>query len=144
MAWSEGTLTYGYEARIDLTEIIEKVVENLTGENIDWCLEDTEIVIRQSVKTGYKAWYCRATMESPEEHEVELDKNVEEDDIDSIVYDALKQVVPEMIHTSLEIDDESDWDFPEPYDPYYDDNDAYDRWRDAYYDREYAERGSEE
>lgn len=130
MSWSEGTLTYGYEARIDLTEIIEKIAENLLGDNIDWCLEDTEIVIRQSVKTGYKAWYCRATMESPEEHEVELDKNVEEEDIDAVVYDTLKQVVPEMIHTNVEIDDEGDWDFPEPYDPRYDDNDAYDRWRD--------------
>ena len=47
-----------------------------------------------------------------------------------------------MRFTTRTINGWSDRDFPEPYDPY-DDNDAYDRWRDAYYDREYAERGEE-
>ena len=142
MAWTSGTLTYGYTAKIDLTDIVEQIIAELPGENNEWYLDGEDIVIRQDVNTGYKAWNCRATLECPEEHEVELDTMVFDNDVYDAAFTAFKKV--KKIFTRLYIDDECDWDFPEPYDPYYDDNDAYDRWRDAYYDREYAERGSEE
>lgn len=128
MSWSKGTLTYGYEVRIDLTDIVDSIIEKLIGENIDWDYDDMEIVIRQSVKTGYRAWNCRATMESPAEHEVELDTDVEEFDMDIVVHDVLRNLELNKIHTKLEVDDEECWDSDDCDEP--DPDRLYDEWKD--------------
>ena len=136
---SSGTLRYGYKAKVDLETVVDAIASKLYGDLYDWELDGNELIMEMSHETHYSAWYCRATLESPEENEVECDEMIDESDVAYAVKEALHAI--EDIKTDLEVDDMSDWDFPEPYDPRYDDNDAYDRWRDAKMDEDYARYG---
>ena len=135
---SSGKLRYGYKVKVDLESIVNAIASKLYGDLYDWELDGSELIMEMSHETHYSAWYCRATLESPEENEVECDEMIDESDVAYAVEEALHSMKREEIKTDLDVDDESDWDFGEPYDPRYDDNDAYDRWRDAKYDEDYA------
>lgn len=145
MGRTKGTVTLHYRIKVDLLELARIIAREFSGELVDNDIEveDFELIIPMSHETKYEAWYCRATMESPEENEVDLEEPIFVDDANFDVVNALHKITNDDVIAKIDLDDESDWDFPEPYDPRYDDNDAYDRWRDAYYDREYAERGEE-
>lgn len=144
MGRTRGTVTLHYRIKVDLLNLARIIAREFSGELIDNDIEadDFELIIPMSHETKYEAWHCDATLESPEENEVELDEPIFVDDANFDVVNALHKITNDDVIAKIDLDDESDWDFPEPYDPY-DDNDAYDRWRDAYYDREYAERGEE-
>lgn len=143
MGTTKGTVTLHYRIKVDLLELARIIAREFSGELVDNDIEveDFELIIPMSHKTKYEAWYCRATLESPEENEVDLEEPIFVDDANFDVVNALHKITNDDVIAKIDLDDESDWDFPEPYDPYWDDNDAYDRYRDAYYDREYAERG---
>lgn len=111
MSWSSGTLTYGYTAKINIIDCVEKIIANLPGENNEWYLDGEDIVIRQNVHTGYKAWNCKATMEEPAEHEVELETDIYEDDINYAVSEAFASA--KCFPIKLNVDNECDWDFAE-------------------------------
>lgn len=145
MGTSKGTVTLHYRIKVDLLNLARIIAREFSGELIDNDIEveDFELIIPMSHETKYEAWHCNATLESPEENEVELDEPIYVDDANNDLIHALNNISKDEVIGKIDLDDESDWDFPEPYDPRYDDNDAYDRWRDAWYDREYAERGEE-
>ena len=142
MSWSSSSVTYGYTVTLSMEDIVNAIISKLVGDNDEWEFDGDNLIIYQKDRTCCRVWHCNATLEDPEEYEVELGKSIDDVDVTGEILDALHRLKREDINVWTEIDEEEKWEFPE-YDPY-DDNDAYDRWRDAYYDREYAERGSEE
>ena len=139
---SKGTVRISYRIKIDLNNLSEAIAKYFYGEiDGDIEVEDDELIIPMSHETKYEAWHCKATLESPEENEVEFDEPIDVDGANADIIYALNKLTSDYPIGEIDLD-EDDYHFPEPYDPY-DDNDAYDRWRDAQYDRDYAERNEE-
>lgn len=126
-SYSSVTAKYDYKVTIDLENLIDNIVSKFPGD-FDWELDGTEIVITGSAECRAKTWYCRATLESPEEYEIDLVNSIAELDIGKIVDEAMHNT--DKMRVDCEIPDESiEVEEDEP-----DENDAYDRWRDSYYE----------
>ena len=127
MGWSSGTVIYGYTTKIDITDIVERIITELPGDNSDWYLDGENIVIKQSVETPYRAWNCKSTYESPAEHDIELDTTVSIDNIKDVVVGAFKET--RNIFITLDVDDECDWLTMESNEP--DPDRYYDKWKEV-------------
>ena len=136
MSWSSSNVTYGYTVTLSMENIVNAIIEKLVGDNDEWEIDGDNLVIYQKDKTCCRVWYCKATREDPEEYEVELGKSIDDVDVEGVILEALHGLKREDISVCTEIDEEDEWEYPD-YDPY-DDNDAYDKARDAYYDEMYA------
>lgn len=126
MGWSRGTARYSYKVKIDLEDIVDKIIKQLPGDG-DWELDGTEIVLDCEAECNDKTWYCRATLESPEEYEIELLDSVDDVDVDQIVLDVFRNI--EKIPIECEIDQESIEDVTPEYEP--DPDLEYEKWRDG-------------
>ena len=129
MGWSRGTARYSYRVKIDLMDIVDKIIKQLPGDG-DWELDGTEIVIDCEAECNDKTWYCKATLEEPEEYEIELLDSVNDVNVDQIVLDVFRNI--EKIPIDCEIDQESIEDVTPDYEP--DPDLEYERRRDGYYD----------
>ena len=125
--WSKGRVKYSYEVKIDIMDLVNAIADKLPGDN-DWELEDTEIVITGTANCMASSWYCRATLESPEEYDIELLDSINDLDINKIVTETLKG--ENDIKINCEIDEDSiEGDDYEP-----DPDEAYEKWRDSQWD----------
>ena len=129
MAWSNSSVKYGYTVTLNMESIVNAIIEKLVGDNDEWEFDGDYLNIYQKDRTCCRVWYSKATREEPEEYEVELGKSIDDVDVEGAILDALHELKRENISVWTEIDEEEKWKYPD-YDPY-DDNDAYDRWRDT-------------
>ena len=78
----KGVLTQNFEIRIDVENLSEYIAETIKKniaedkafsnvEVVDSFFDGNELIITGSYDTKYESWYSRATLECPEEDEVE-------------------------------------------------------------------------
>ena len=132
-----GTLKQGFKVRLDIEKIIDYIVDGIAKEissdlddvDIDeWDVDGFDLEIFGTYKTDFKSWWCSATLESPEEHDIDRKY------IGVVSLCCLPEELRKLITVNELKEDEEDVDYGEPYDPRYDDNDAYDRWRDRQFE----------
>ncbi len=120
MGTSYCEVSYKYTASINLTSIVESIIDKMLGENDDWELDGDTLYLYQRCTTNAECWHCNATLESPAEDEVELADDIEEYPLDKKIFEALQSIKKENISFSVEKDDESSWDWhdeePDPWD----------------------------
>ena len=121
--------TYDYTVKIDLTPIVDEIIRRLPGdESDDWEVVDDTLIIYMSDTAVAEEWYFQETRESPAEYGLELEKSVDEVDVDNAIIEALHSMKNSDGLINCEIDyDSIDVDYPDPYD---DGDRAYDEWRD--------------
>ena len=126
-----GKLYYRYKLKIDLEELIDKIIEKLDAGYDDWYFEDSKLVIEGTDKCGYKSWHCDATLESPAEDEIDLIDSIDDKNIEKVVLDAVSDYKEWLLKTNKCVAEcEIDEDFYE-YLPDEPDADAiYDAYRD--------------
>ena len=134
-----GWLKYNYKIQIDLEKLMESIVDKLGIEYDEYYLEDNKMVIEGTEECGYKNWYCRATLECPEEDETDLIDSVADKDVEQAVIDGMEELKkwlsePNHFISECAIDEDS---YEDLYDEPDEDDDAYDRWRDEQLEREY-------
>lgn len=127
--YSYGNLNYKYKIKIDLEDLVDKILAKIGVENEEWYFDDTYLHIEGWDKCRYKHWHCDATRYEPSEDETELIGSLDDKDIELAVSDALvefKETVSSKYISEVEIDDESfEYEEDEP-----DPDRAYDEWRD--------------
>ena len=127
--YSYGTLEYKYKIKIDLEDLVDKIMAKIGVEGEDWFFEDTSLYIEGQDKCGYKHWHCNATRYEPSEDETELIGSLDEKDIELAVSDAItefKETLASKYVSEVEIDEESYEYEPDEPDP----DREYDEWRD--------------
>ena len=127
MAWSKNNrCSYKYEVKIDITNIIDRIIDNLPGDLDEYDIDGDVITIGMSDRALADVWHCRQTLYDPEEYEVELKSCVEDDvDVKKEIKNALNTI--DDVDVELEIDYES-IEIDEDYGP--DPDRAYEEWRD--------------
>ncbi len=130
MSWTRGTGRYDYTLSIDIEGIMNKILEKLVESKLavegrdgkpsaDWEFDGTDLIINGTGKCEWKNWYCRATLEDPEENETHMSDTIEEHEfeVSEIIKKVLDEVTVEDIYKLLRtcIDEESlDGDIYEP------------------------------
>jgi hypothetical protein len=126
---SRESCAYDYKVTINMTNIVDEIIRRLPGtETSDWELCGEELIIYMNDDAIADCWYCPATLESPEENEVDLINSVDEVDVDGSILEALHGI--EKVDCDCEIDYESIE--IEEYEP--DPDRAYDEWRDRQFE----------
>lgn len=127
--YSYGNLNYKYKIKIDLEDLVDKILAKIGVESEEWYFDDTYLYIEGWDKCRYKHWHCDATRYEPSEDETELICSLDDKDIELAVSDALiefKETVSSKYISEVEIDEESyEYEEDEP-----DPDRAYDEWRD--------------
>lgn len=128
---------YPYTVSVDMTKIAEQIIRRLPGDEDEWWVEDDKLIIKMSDRATAEIWYCRATLESPEENDLELINSVDYVDVYSVIVEGIRSVldaaeVKDRLDYKCEIDyDSIEVDYPDPYD---DGDRAYDEWRDRQFE----------
>ena len=128
MAWSRNNrCSYKYKVTINLMDIVDKIIDNLPGDEDDeWEVDGEYLTLYMSDRALADVWFCRQTLYEPEEYEVELKACVDDDvDVHKEIIKALHGI--EKVHCECEVDMES-IEIDEDYGP--DPDRAYDEWRD--------------
>lgn len=160
MGKSRTHITQPFEIKIDISSFLDVIQAKLheaialSDKNIsnvfleDWELDGEYVEFKGSYRTGAETWYYRQTLEEPEDSGFEPDTSLSKRDIEMEFNDQISKFidVETVNNTSFNIKNPMadllkvaivDDDFEPEFDSEeeFDDNDAYDRWRDAYYDR---------
>ncbi len=106
-------VTYGYEVAIDMTGLVEEVIDKLPGENKDWEFDGERLIIRQKHDTCAEVWSQEATLEDPAEYDCELKDSIEDFNVEKAVLEGIHAVTVKVISVDTEVDDQSDWEFEE-------------------------------
>ena len=74
MGISYGQYTYHYKVEIDLEDIVDRIAGKIghMDDGYCWEVDGDKPIISAKHTTGYKHWYYRQTLESPEENDMEL------------------------------------------------------------------------
>lgn len=113
MSWTRGCGSYSYYLRINMESIakaiIAELVDNKLATEADWELEGEDLIISGEGRCVYREWYCRATLEDPEEYELEMSDTIDEEDVSGIIKKAMDKVTSQEIDKALDItiDEES-------------------------------------
>ena len=127
MGWSRNNrCSYNYTLSLDMTSIVDAIIGNLPGDEYDdWEFDGEYLKIYMSDRALADIWYCRQTLESPEEYEVELKSSVDDVDIDQEIVKALRKI------EKVDVECEADYESIEIDEDYGSDPDrAYDEWKD--------------
>jgi len=122
-------VTYGYEVAIDMTGIVEMIIDQLPGENEDWEFDGERLIITQKNEGDAEVYSQEATYMEPADYGCTLIDNLDDFNVEKAVLDGIKAVNEKCIRAEIEIDDQSEWDTedigPDP-DQDYDDSAAWD------------------
>lgn len=132
-SYSYGNLNYKYKIKIDLEDLVDKIMAKIGVEGEDWYFDDTSLFIEGWDKCSYKHWHCNATRYEPSEDETEMFDSLDDKDIEQAVSDAMMEFKEYIAHkpiSKVDIDEESFEYEPDEPDP----DVAYDRWRDREFD----------
>lgn len=124
-----GDLHYDYKIKIDLEDLVDKIMAKIGVEGEEWYFDDTSLLIEGTDKCRYKHWHCDATRYEPSEDETELIGSLDEKNIEAAVSDAImefKETLSTKYISEVDIDEESYEYEPDEPDP----DRAYDEWRD--------------
>lgn len=133
-----GTLRQDFKIRLDIEKLIDYISDNITKEisadlddvdidDVD--IDGNEIELSGTYSTEFKSWWCSATLESPEEYDIDRKY------IGDISLCYLPEEMRKLI-TVYEIkEDEDGVRYPE--DDYEDNDRAYDEWRDRQFEGDY-------
>lgn len=122
-------VTYGYKVAIDMTGIVEMIIDQLPGENKDWEFDGERLIITQENEGGAEVYSQEATYMEPADYECTLIDNLDDFDAEKAVLDGIKSVNDKCISAEIDIDDQSDWDIEDigpDSDQDYDDSAAWD------------------
>ena len=126
---SRESCTYDYKVTINMTNIVDEIIRRLPGsEGQDWELCGEKLIIYMNDDAIADCWHCRATLESPEENEVELINGVDVVDIDGSILEALHGI------EKVDCDCEIDYDSIEIEETEPDPDRAYDEWKDRQFE----------
>lgn len=126
---SRESCTYDYKVTINMTNIVDEIIRRLPGtETSDWELCGEELIIYMNDDAIADCWHCRATLESPEENEVELINSVDEVDVDGSILEAFHSI------EKVDCDCEIDYDSIEIEETEPDPDRAYDEWKDRQFE----------
>ena len=120
--------TYDYTVKIKLTDIVDEIISRLPGEENVWEVADETLVIYMSDTSRAEEWHCNATLESPEEYELELQDSVEDVNVEKVIIEALHSI------ETVENDCEIDYDSIEIEETEPDPDRAYDEWKDRQFE----------
>ena len=132
MAWSRNNrCNYKYTVKVDLNAIVDAIIDALPGSLNDWDYDGDNLVFEMSDTALADVWYCRQTLESPEEYEVELKSCIYDVDVYGEIISALRGIEKigvdyDYDYESIEIEPEEE---PDP-------DRAYDEWRDRQWEGE--------
>ena len=110
--YTYGDLEYKYKIKIDLEDLIDKIINALDVSYDDWYYEDSKVCIEGHEKCRYKHWHCDATRYDPPEDETELIGSIDDMNIEKAVIDAVEEYKSWLITShkyisECEIDEES-------------------------------------
>ena len=131
MGWNRNNrCTYNYEVKIDISDLIDRITDNLPGDMDEYDFDGDVLTIGMSDSALADVWYCRQTLYDPEEYEVELKKSVEDVNVEKEIIKAMQSI--DNMDVELEIDYDSIDIEPSEPDP----DRAYDEWRDRQFEEE--------
>lgn len=107
MAVERGHLRYKYELRIDLEDVIDRIMDNLAYTDYDYELDDTKLVITAEDYTPYTCYKSPATILDPPETDLVISCFVEDMNYKVAVLDGFHNAD---IKVELNVDKES-YDF---------------------------------
>ena len=106
MATNTGSCTYKCNVKIDLSSLIDNIINKL-GLNIDteYELEDDAVIIHGEGDCWYRETSFSGTREDPGEYSFELCDSIEDINVEKSVLEAIKEITG--IEAAAEIDYES-------------------------------------
>ena len=126
-----GKLVQNFKVRLDIEQLIGYIAESVIAEISDdmddveaneWTNEDMELGISGTYSTSYKSWWCSATLESPEEFDIERE----------YIGDVSLRCIPEELRKFISVieveENDEDVDYGQENEP--DPDRAYDEWKD--------------
>lgn len=121
--YSYGDLRYKYRIKINIEELIDKIIDSLDLSYDDWYFEDSNLCIEGHEKCRYKHWHCDATRYDPPEDETELINSVDDINVEKAVLNAIEEYIEELntphkYISECEIDEDSYEYMPDERDDY--------------------------
>lgn len=127
--YSYGNLHYNYKIKIDLEDLVDRILDKIGVSGEDWYFDDTSLVIDGSDKCRFKHWHCDATLYDPAEDDTELIDSIDDKDIEKAISEALdefKKYIDHKCISEVEIDEDSyEYEDDGP-----DEDAIYDEWKD--------------
>ncbi len=135
MGWTNGTVRQSFKIRVDISKLTEYITDSilqqintdkevLSVELDEFDVAGDELEITGTYDTDFKSYYAPATRYEPAEEELQR-FYIGDDGVGLL--DGLPQEIIKLIDIDKVEEKEEDADYRVPE---YDDNDAYDRWRD--------------
>lgn len=135
MGWTKGTVLQGFTVRVSIDKLMEYITDSIlkqigsdkavdSVELDEYYTEDDQLVITGTYGTDFESYYARATRYEPAEEDMNR-FYIGDDGVG--LFDGLPQEIIKLIDIDKVEEKEEDADYKVPE---YDDDDAFDKWRD--------------